>query len=150
LTAGESTEHDAERLPEIAVGIVGGLAEGAGPQAAEAVSLSIGLAGGECGVRGVEEVALFGAEKEQAAVDQAEELLKVCVRGEGAVVEALAEAGIVGLGQKTTAEDEKGLGDAVAQAITDTKSLGVTFGFPLLPDAVGGRRGRWRLEATTP
>lgn len=46
LAVGEAAEDDAEGLPEIGVGIVGGLAEGAGAQAPEGVALGVGLAGG--------------------------------------------------------------------------------------------------------
>ena len=54
----------------------------------------------------MEEISFLGAEKEEAAVDEAEELLEVGVGGEGAVVEALAEGGVVRLGQEAAAEDE--------------------------------------------
>ena len=91
-------------------------------------------------VRRMQQIAFFGAEEEEAAVDEAEELLEVVVGGEGAVVEALAEGGVVRLGQEAAAEDEEGLGDAVAEAIADPEALGVAFGFPFFPNAsVWGR-----------
>ena len=54
LTACEGTEDDAEAEPEVAVGIVGGLAEGAPTQAAKAVAGGVGLAGGGRAVRGMQ------------------------------------------------------------------------------------------------
>ena len=67
---------------------MGGLAEGTGAEAAEAIAGGVGLAGGGCGVWGVEEVALLGTEEEEVSIDQSEELLEVVVRGEGAIIEA--------------------------------------------------------------
>ena len=64
----------------------------------------------------MEEVAFFGAEEEEAAVDEAEELLEVVFLGEGAVVEALAKRVVFPVTEKASAEDEEGFLDAVAEA----------------------------------
>ncbi|MCX5824910.1 MAG: hypothetical protein NTY86_15790 [Deltaproteobacteria bacterium] len=53
LAAREAAEDDAEGLPEIGVGIVGGLAEGAVPQPPEGVAGGVSLAGGGIAVWGV-------------------------------------------------------------------------------------------------
>ena len=78
-------------------------------------------------------------------------MLEPGVEGEGAVVEALAEGGVVGVGEEAIAEDENGLGDAVTEAVADAEALGVAFGFPMLPDAGLRRRmgsGEWRMAGT--
>ena len=89
----------------------------------------------------MQEVALLGAEEEEAAVDEAEELLEVVVESQGAIVEALAEGGVVRVGEEAAAEDEDGFGDAVAEAVADAEALGVAFGFPFFPDGFGGSGG---------
>jgi hypothetical protein len=87
----------------------------------------------------MQQVAFFGAEEEKAAVDEAEELLEVVFFGEGAVLEALAEGGVVGVGEEAASKDEEGFLDAVAEAIADAEALGVAFGLPFFPDAAVGR-----------
>ena len=99
-------------------------------------------------IRRMQEVAFFGAEEEEAAVDEAEELLEVVFFGEGAVVELLAEGDVVGVCEEAFAENEEGFGDAGAEAIADAEALGMAFGFPLFPNAsVWGRmgNGEWRM-----
>ncbi len=88
----------------------------------------------------MQEVALFGAKEEEAAVDEAEELLEVVVERQGAIVEALAEDGVVRVGEEASAEDEDGFGDAIPETVADAEALGVAFGLPFFPDAVRGGR----------
>jgi hypothetical protein len=88
-----------------------------GAEAREAVVAEVPLAGEGRGARGEEEVAVFGDEEEEEAVDEAEELAVVVLRGEGARGEALAESPVGGLLEEAAAEDLEGLLDAVAEGV---------------------------------
>ena len=67
--------------------------------------------------------------------------MEVVVESQGAIVETLAEGGVVRVGEEAAAEDEDGFGDAVAEAVADAEALGVAFGFPFFPDGFGGGGG---------
>ena len=64
--------------------------------------------------------------------------MEVGVLGKGAVVEVVAEGLVVWVGEEAGAELEQGFLDTVAEAVADAEALGVAFGFPGFPDAVGG------------
>lgn len=148
---GKAAKDDADGLPEVAVGIVGGLAEGALAEAAEAVAGGVGLAGGGRGVRGMEKLTFLGAEEEEAAVDETEQLLEIFFLCESPIHEAFAECGVARVFQEAIAKLEKSLLDTIAKAIADAEPLSLSFGFPFFPDAIRGggrwlRRWAWRLE----
>ena len=139
-------EDDAEAEPEIAMGIVGGVAQAAAAKTAQAVAVGVGGAGGGVSLWRMKEIPLFGAEEEEVAVDEAEELLEVVFFGQGSVLEALPEEGVFGVGEEAAAEGEEGFLHAKPQPIADAEALGVAFGFPFLPDGIRWR-GFWLARA---
>jgi len=132
----------AGRLATVRVIVVGGLAKGAVSKATEGVAFSVGFPssgvcrwGGRIGRRrSMEEVALLGAEEEKAAIDKAKELLEIVFLCQGSVVKAQAKGVVVAMGEKAGAENEEGLGHAVAQAIANTETLG-TLTLPMATTA---------------
>jgi hypothetical protein len=50
----------------------------------------------------------------------------------------LSEWVVVAVGNEAATKDDQRFLDAVTQTIPDAKALGVTFGLPLLPDAIIG------------
>jgi hypothetical protein len=80
---------------------VAGIGEAADALETVEAVIEVALGGGRR--EGVNEVALFDDEQEEEAVDEAEELLEVVFLGEGAVLEALAEDGVVWVGEEAFA-----------------------------------------------
>ena len=115
-------------------------AQGALAEPAQGEPLGVGVARGGVGIGGMEKFAFLGAEQEQAAVNQPEELLEKGVLGERAVLKPGPEGGIGGMGNEAGAKLDEGLGNALAQTVPDTESLRMAFSLPFFPDAFGGRR----------
>lgn len=143
FACGKAPEDNEDALPEVAVSVESGAAEGAFAEAAEAVAFLInfgGAAGG--GVVGgwMEESALFDGEEEEKAVDEAEDLLVKLLRSEVAALDGFAEGAVGGVTEKTVAEDDKGMGDTVAESVADAGADVVAFGSPLFPNAGAGFR----------
>ena len=94
LAARERREGRLQPLEGVGVLVPGGAAHAALAQAGDAVALGVDAAGGRRGARRMQEVAVLGGEQEDQAVDEAEQLLEVGLRGQVAAAQRLAERGV--------------------------------------------------------
>jgi hypothetical protein len=97
------------------------------------------LLGGIGGLElGEEEIAVFGDEEEDQAVDEAEELAVVVARGEGAAAQGVVQGSVVGVAEQAGAEVLDGGLDAAAEALEHTHARGLGALVPGLDGGGGG------------
>jgi hypothetical protein len=93
-------------------------------QAVERVVFDVAIAGDGVGVAGEkEQVALFGYEEEQQAIDHAQELAVVVLFVEVAGLDAVAQGVVGGMTEIPTAERGDGALDALAKFVEGTGAL---------------------------
>ena len=151
LALAQAVEDDFDGLPQVVKPGAGTAAQGQVAQAGQGVAAGVGLGGGGFGTgagrvglrvlrRGLggDEAALFHAEGEDAAVDKAQQLGKVVLRTQAAVLQGLAQGMVGGVLHKTLAQGDEGLRDARAQAVAHAGAFFLARFAPGLPDD-GGR-----------
>ena len=145
-------EDDFDGLPKVIKPGAGAAAQGQIAQARQGVAAGVGLGGGGFGAggRGVDlglfggglggnEAALFDAEGEDAAVDKAQQLGKVVLRAQAAVLQCLAQGMVGGVLHKALAQGEERLRDAGAQAVAHAGAFFLAGFAPGFPGAGGWR-----------
>ena len=146
LALAQAVEDDFDGLPQVVKPGAGTAAQGQVAQAGQGVAAGVGLGGGGFGAggggvglcffsRGLggDEAALFHAEGEDAAVDEAQQLGKVVLRAQAAALQGLAQGVVGGVLHKALAQGEQRLRDARAQAVAHAGAFflpGFAPGFP--------------------
>ena len=95
----------------------------------------------------MQEVAVLDREQEQAAIDEAEELLVQVHRLQAAVLEPPAQRVVGRVGDEAVAERDERLGHALSQLAAGALAGLVRLAPPALEDAGGGAASVTRLEA---
>ena len=122
--------------------VPGGAAHAALAQAGDAVALGVDAARRGRGGVGMQEVAVLGGEQEDQAVDEAEQLLEVGLRGELAAGQRLAERGVGRVLDEALAELLERRLDAQAELLAGGRALDPAALSPALERAVGDRGAR--------
>ena len=146
LAVGERLEGRLQALEGVSVLVPSGSAHEALAQAGDAVALGVDPARRGRGGVGMQEVAVLGGEQEDQAVDEAEQLLEVGLRGEVAGGQCLAERGVGRVLDEALAEFLEGRLDAQSELFARGCALGPAALAPALERAVGDR-GTYGAEA---
>src|SRR5690606_20919174 len=151
----QATKHNAGGLPVVVKAVAGAAFQAQIAQAAQRIAFGVGLPGLQCGgavVVGVQQAALFHGKDKNHPVDQAQQLLKVGILAQAAVVQCCAQHLVVRVFDKALAEREQRLLNAVAQAVAHAGAFLLAVAAPLLPNAAAcsvvpflrGGRKIWR------
>ena len=138
LALRQAAKHDADGLPLVVMTGAGATLEAEFAQTGQGVAFGIGAAGNLCFgtvFLRVQHAALLDREDEDEAVDQAQQLLKVVVLAERAVVQSGAQGLVGGVLQEALTECQQSLFDTIAQAVAHAGAFLLAIVAPLFPDA---------------
>ena len=162
LALAQAVEDDFDGLPQVVKPGAGTAAQGQVAQAGQGVAAGVGLGGGglgsgagRVGLRvlrrglGGDEAELFHAEGEDAAVDEPQQLGKVVLRAQAAVLQGLAQGVVGGVLHKALAQGEQRLRNAGAQTVAHAGALFLPGFAPGFPGHGGGGVGAGALPCAT-